>query len=406
MKLLLCFQHYIGFKGSSGTRLYEYSKLLAKRGHQVTVVCGKHDLSGFDSRKFSIFGKDIFFDDGVKVILHNIPYSNQMSMIRRTLSFVMYFMVAAWYCLVMKYDRLVTSTVPPTVTPLCFIAKIIRNKKVILEITDLWPDLPVAMGLLRSKFLIYMIKKLELIGYLYSDGVICYAAGVEQIVRDRATQLNLKIKTIPNGVNLEIFTPNGFKDNLSQYGVTPNDFIAIYTGAHGWANGLDYLIETSKFLQSMGDKKVKIILIGEGYEKKQLISKASALKLKNIIFIDPMPKSHLPSIMRRADVALQILKDVPAFYYGTSPNKFFEYLGCGLPIIVNYPGWIADLIDEYCFGVEVSANDPSSLAKTLVELASQNDLISSMSNNAYLLAEKNFSTKLLGDEWCKVIEQF
>ena len=54
-----------------------------------------------------------------------------------------------------------------------------------------------------------------------------------------------------------------------------------------------------------------------------------------------MPKTELNKLVASADVGLMVLANVPAFYYGTSPNKFFDYISSGLPVLNNYPGWLA-----------------------------------------------------------------
>jgi hypothetical protein len=57
-------------------------------------------------------------------------------------------------------------------------------------------------------------------------------------------------------------------------------------------------------------------------QKKALLERATELKLDNVIFHDPVNKAKLAGLMASADIGLQILANVPAFYYGTSPNKF------------------------------------------------------------------------------------
>ena len=115
---------------------------------------------------------------------------------------------------------------------------------------------------------------------------------------------------------------------------------------------------------------IKFVLIGQGGQKAHLLHRVGAARLSNVIFLDPMEKRSLFGMLKTADVGLQILKDIPAFYDATSPNKFFDYLSCGLPVLVNYPGWVASLLDEYECGVLVSPNDPEMLASRLAGFVS------------------------------------
>jgi sugar transferase EpsL len=99
-----------------------------------------------------------------------------------------------------------------------------------------------------------------------------------------------------------------------------------------------------------------------------------------------------------------VLDDVPAFYRGTSPNKFFDYLACGLPVVNNYPGWLAELILEHHLGITVSPRDPEAFAAALTTLADQPALVASMGPNARTLAESNFSRLLLANQWRQVLD--
>ena len=126
--------------------------------------------------------------------------------------------------------------------------------------------------------------------------------------------------------------------------------------------------------------------------------------LRNCHFLPPIPKPQLAQILSQSvHVGLMVLDDVPAFYRGTSPNKFFDYLACGLPVVNNYPGWLAELIREHQLGIPVPPRDPEAFAKALIRLADQPALVASMGANARTLAESNFSRRLLADQWRQVL---
>ena len=94
-----------------------------------------------------------------------------------------------------------------------------------------------------------------------------------------------------------------------------------------------------------------------------------------------MPKSDLASL-NRANIGMQILANVPAFYFGTSPNKFFDYLASGLTVLNNYPGWLADMINEYECGYSISPNDPKAFANALIDASENPQKLLAMSQNS------------------------
>ena len=98
--------------------------------------------------------------------------------------------------------------------------------------------------------------------------------------------------------------------------------------------------------------------------------------------------------MKRSNIGLQILSNIPEFYYGTSPNKFFDYLSSDLPVLVNYPGWIADIIEKEKIGYYANPEHPHSLANVLEE-AHSNRNNSKFCLSSLAVARNNFDRKKL-----------
>jgi glycosyltransferase involved in cell wall biosynthesis len=118
-----------------------------------------------------------------------------------------------------------------------------------------------------------------------------------------------------------------------------------------------------------------------------------------------MPKSKLNKIVANADIGMMVLANVPAFYYGTSPNKFFDYISSGLPVLNNYPGWLADIIRENNCGLVVSPNNAEAFANALLKLADDRKLSRAFGQNSRGLAENNFSRNDLADKFVGFLEE-
>lgn len=152
-------------------------------------------------------------------------------------------------------------------------------------------------------------------------------------------------------------------------------------------------------LKDRGRDDIKIALVGQGREKPKLEARARSEGLNNILFLDPIPKVELAGLMTGADIGLQILRNVPAFYYGTSPNKFFDYVSAGLPVLNNYPGWLADIIVENDCGFTVAADDADEFASALIKAADDRDALAQKALNARNVAVAKFSRERLSSEW-------
>ena len=92
------------------------------------------------------------------------------------------------------------------------------------------------------------------------------------------------------------------------------------------------------------------------------------------------------------------------FYYGTSPNKFFDYLSLGLPIINNYPGWVSDIIKAENCGIAVEPNNPTALANSLIKLKDDIKMRNQMSINSYRIAKNQFDINKIAEDFVGAME--
>ena len=367
MKVLYFHQHFTTPEGSGGTRSYEFAKNLVANGHQVTLVCGSYE--GGHTGLEGLFKDNIREGEieGIRVIELNIPYSNKDSLLRRSRKFINYSLRSLSIVLKTDFDLLFSTSTPLTAAIPGIFSKIIFKGKFIFEVRDLWPELPKAMGVIENPVLIFLLNSLEKIAYKSADGLIGLSPGIVEGIKSKSDR-SKKVVMIPNGSDLNLFNSFQTSDYVKALNeIEESDFIAIYTGTHGKANGLHVLAEAARELKERNNHKIKIVLIGDGSEKITLLDYKDQNQLDNLIFIPPLPKNKLGSWMTRANIGLQILSNIPEFYYGTSPNKFFDYLSSDLPVLVNYPGWVADIIEKEKIGYYADPEDSFSIVDRLEE---------------------------------------
>jgi glycosyltransferase involved in cell wall biosynthesis len=372
------------------------AKALVEHGHEVTIVCGSYDgaKTGLDGE--FIKGKRTGFYEGIEIIEFDIKYSNKFSFVKRTGVFLLYVWKTVGLALVYKYDILFASTTPLTVGIPGIFARWIRGKKFVFEVRDLWPELPKAMAVIKNPVILWLMGVLEFLCYRSATKLVGLSDGIVMGIARRGVKLN-KIATIPNGCDLDIFSANDGKLKIN--GAQENDFLCLYSGTHGIANGLDILIDVAAELARRGNTTIKFVLVGDGKLKPGLIAKANEQHLKNIIFLDPLNKADLSKLMNTCNIGMQLLANVPAFYYGTSPNKFFDYISVGLPVLNNYPGWISELIKENNCGITVSPDNPVEFAESLIKLEQEKYRLPSMVENAGKLAKYEFDRAILSNKW-------
>lgn len=398
MKILYFHQHFSTPKGSAGIRSYAMAQSLIRNGHQVTMVCGSFGAGQTGLEQPFNKGVRRGLVDGIEVIEFELPYSNSLSFLQRILIFLSFAFKSIKVALFEKYDVLFATTTPLTAGIPGIFAKWFRRKPFVFEVRDLWPELPKAMGVIKNPVVLWLMSILEWTSYHSADRLIGLSPGIVEGIVKRGINAE-KVASIPNGCDLDIFATEHQAWRPEQ--VKNSDLMAIFTGTHGLANGLDAVVDAAIELQARQRDDIKLVLVGDGMQKIGLQQRARELQLNNIVFHDPVNKAKLAGLMASADIGMQILANVPAFYYGTSPNKFFDYIAAGLPVLNNYPGWLADLISSQHCGFAVLPENPHAFADALEYAADHRDELKVMGQNAQHVAQQQFDRQVLSQKFAE-----
>lgn len=401
MIILYFHQYFSNDKGKGGLRSFMMSKALLDAGHSVVMVCGRHKQSDTGLKSNFIDGKRSGFYEGIHIVEFDIYYHNDMSFIKRSWTFLKYVYKSVGIVFTYNYDVVLATSTPLTVGFLGILSKVFRRKRFVFEVRDLWPTLPIAMKIVTNKLLIFFLKLLEWLCYYFADRIIALSDGIKESIVLNGFSSD-KIQVVPNGCDLYLFANKS--QSASIPGIVNDDFVAIYTGTHGRANGLFFLIEVAKELKALKQDRIKLVLVGEGAEKKALLEASKAEELEDVILFLPTVEKKIYSFyLHRANVGMQILMNIPEFYYGTSPNKFFDYLSAGKPIITNYPGWIANEINEKKCGIAVSPENPKMFAESLILMKNNPDQQRLFGKNSMQLALSKYNRINLSKEWVSCV---
>ena len=396
MRVLYFHQHFSTPAGSAGTRSFEMARQLVAEGHTVTMVCGSYKQGRTGLEGPFRRGRRRGLVCGIEVVEFDLSYSNEHSFVRRAALFLKFAWSSIWLALREPCDLVFATSTPLTAGLPGVAARWLRRKPFIFEVRDLWPELPRAMGVITNPIVLGAMSLLEVASYRSASRCIALSEGIAQGIERRGVPAE-RISIIPNGSDLDLFGA-GISPKRPG-GIAAGDLVAIYSGTHGIANGLDAVLDAAAVLKARGRADIRLVLVGEGREKSRLRSRAAAEGLDNVLFLDPVPKLELASLLRGADVGLQTLQNVPAFYYGTSPNKFFDYLAAGLPVLNNYPGWLAGMIREHDCGFAVPPASAPAFAYALEQAASDRVRLRSMGANARRLAVEEFDRARLARLW-------
>lgn len=396
MHVLYFHQHFSTPQGSTGTRSYEMSQALLREGHSVTIVCGSYGQGNTGLTGAFKKGRRRGSVDGIDVIEFDLNYSNNLVFIQRVGVFAKFAMGSIGVALREPTDLIFATTTPLTAGIPGIFGRWLRRKPFVFEVRDLWPELPRAMGVINNPIILALMSALEWVSYRSADRLVGLSPGIVQGIAKRGVPQG-RIAMVPNGCDLELFANSEKKWRPDR--VQNDQLLAVFSGTHGKANGLGAVLDAAAVLKARARNDIRIVLIGHGQEKLRLKQRACEEGLDSVVFMDPVPKTELTELLAGADIGLQILQNVPAFYFGTSPNKFFDYIAAGLPVLNNYPGWISEQIEENDCGFAVPPDSADAFADALIAASDNRSVLEQKGENARVLARRKFSRSKLACEW-------
>lgn len=353
-KRVLVLNHFAAPRAEAGgTRHVELFSRLQGWDH-IILAANRNHLSGKKIRSEHFFRA-----------LPVLSYSTNG--LRRILNWLSFAMSAFVYSFRLRRVDVIYGSSPHLLTGVAaWLIATVRRRPFILEIRDLWPKILVEMGTISAKHPVYRIlSMLETFLYARADQIIVMAPGTQQALEEGGVPPT-KLSYIPNGADPDDFAPSASRAMLRQhYGF--RRITAIYAGAHGPANGLDTLLDAAA---QCVDLDLDIVLVGSGVEKERLVARARREQLTNVRFMDPLPKTEIPDLLAAGDIGLHILADIPMFQSAVSPNKIFDYMAAGLPILTNCPGYVAGLVNDASAG---SAVAPHQVGAGLTSLCLSSD---------------------------------
>jgi glycosyltransferase involved in cell wall biosynthesis len=237
------------------------------------------------------------------------------------------------------------------------------------EIHDLWPLSPMELGnMSRWHPFIMTMQVAENFAYRHADRVVSMLPAAEQHMREHGLAEG-KFVYVPNGLDVSEWegnrapVPLGTARALAEFRAR-HPFLIGYAGSHGIANALEYLVDAAGELRG---ESVGFVMVGQGPEKAALQSRARALNLENILFVDAVKKPVIPALLADMDALYIGWRRSPLYRFGVSPNKLFDYMMAGKPVIHSIDA-ANDIVAESRCGVTVKPEDARAVATAVRHL--------------------------------------
>lgn len=391
MKILYLHQYFKPPSEPGGTRSYWVAKELIKNGHDVTIITAKA-LENKNREEINI--------DGINVVYLNEDYDQKMSVFRRLKSFLKFVCKSTKEAYKYKdIDLVIATSTPLTIGIPALFLKWFKKTPYLFEVRDLWPEVPIQMGAMKNSLLIKLARFFEKTIYKNALHVVALSPGMQEGVLKYIPKE--KTSMIPNMAKKDEFWPRKKNTKIvKDLGLNISSFKVIHFGALGLANGADRVLQTAKLLKN--DDSVEFIFVGGGSTEDKLIRICNENNLKNVNFLGRYPMDELSEIVNICDVSIISFKDLPILYTN-SPNKLFDSLSAGKPIIVNSAGWTKDIAEKYNCGYYVNPNNPEELLEKIKFLQQNPDVMIQMGSNSRKLAEDKYDKSILTQKFVAIV---
>jgi glycosyltransferase involved in cell wall biosynthesis len=363
--------------GGGSTRASNLVNSMSKKGYKITVItCFPHYPYGKIPKEYHNKIISIEYMNSVQIIRVFTPPLPSEGILYRMLLFISFTFAPLLAFAYIKDINYVWAANPNIVS--FFPAKFygfLKRSPVILNIDDLWPDVPIQIGMIKSTTMIYLLKIITKFVYRASDAFTPISPQYRDEIIDKYYVNPNKIEVIPGGVDINIF---------KNQKIIKNDvYTVMYIGAFSPTYDFDSIFKAAKILENNND--IKIVLQGAGELYNWIYKLKKELNTDNIEIVNKIvSREKVAQLLTSADALLLPLGHSQHVQMGIS-TKLYEYQAAGKPIICFAKGMQADYVKKTGCGVILEPGDYIGLAKSIKYLKENSSVA-----NQYGLNGKNY----------------
>jgi glycosyltransferase involved in cell wall biosynthesis len=408
VKILLLHQYFLEENDPGGSRWNEMTKTWASLGHEVTVIAGMVHANGLEKRaeyKGKYFVNKI--QGQINVQRTHVSESYNNGFLGRLWGYFSFMFSSLWAGLFKvkgNFDVVIVTSPPLFVGISGYLISRFKKAPMVFEIRDLWPESAIDTGVLNNKWIIKMAYSVEKFLYKKAKLINVLTPAFYNTLRDKKNISISKLIMIPNAADFSLsedilttFDREAFRKQHSLEG----HFVITYVGAHGVANHLEQILQAGKALE---DTNVLFLLIGQGMEKARLIKLAENMEVKNVRFIDSVPKKEVFKYIIASEMGASVLKRVDTFKTVYS-NKTFDYFSCKKPILMAIDGVSRELVENADAGTYVEPENVLEYNRIIRFYLQNPEKIKELGENGYAYAKINFDRNVLANNYLDKLKE-
>lgn len=397
MNVLLIHQAFVTHGEAGGTRHFELARHCAEKGVSFTIITSPISyLTGRDKRQeknAAVAGIEIIHAYAIK--------AHHKNFIWRVWAFVVFMLASSFRGLRVRKIDVVMGTTPPIFQAVsAWLVAALRRKPFLLEIRDLWPEFAIDMGVLKNPFLISLSRWLERFLYNRADHLLVNSPAYRDYLLAKGIDADI-ISFIANGVDANQYEVTATGLYRQKYGLQ-DKYLLVYAGALGLANDIATLLRAMALLQDRAD--IHLLLAGDGKEKENLKRTVKELGLGSVTFAGSLAKSDMPALLAESDACVAILRNIPMFKT-TYPNKVFDYMAAGKPVLLAIDGVIRKVVESAQCGLFAKPGDEKELAEKLRYLSEHPQEAAVMGANGRSYVRTHFDRSQQAEEFDQLLRR-
>jgi colanic acid biosynthesis glycosyl transferase WcaI len=364
LRLVVLTQYYPPEIGAPQNRLAALVTGLMQAGHKVTVLTAmpNYPTGRYYAGYGGLFRRER--QNGTELVRTFVYPTQSAAIAKRLLCYFTFVFssvaVGGWF--VKEPDYVITESPPLFLGVSGFLLSRWKRARWIFNVSDLWPESAVRLGMLKPGLALHLSEWLEAFCYRRAWLVTGQSAEIIQSINRRFPGVHTF--HLPNGVDTQRFSPDRSTAETRSLLRAGSGCVVLYAGLHGLAQGLEQIIEAATRLRD--NPGIKFVLVGDGPVKRALVTEATARGLNNVTFLDPVPQEQMPALVAAADIVLVPLK---TYIPGAIPSKLYEAMSSGRALIVVASGEPADIVSRHGAGIVVPPADIQGLVEGLLSLA-------------------------------------
>lgn len=397
MNILILTQYFPPETGAPQNRLYDLALKLQNKGAKVSILTAfpnypQYEI--FQGYRCSVFRSEAMA--GLQVYRSWIFVSPRKSIFFRMLNYFSFTVSSLLTGLFKtgKTDLIICESPPLFLGFTAVLLKCWKRAKLVFNVSDLWPESAVKLGIVRNRLLIGLSERLETWIYRNADFITGQTQGIVSNIRSRFP--DKRLFWLPNGVDVdELQSRLTGRDWRTQEGFIKEDLLFYFGGLLGYAQGLDCIIQAASLVKDLPE--VKFIIIGDGPEKERLLELKERLSATNIYFFKGVPKDQIADVIQSIDVGIIPLKKLDLFL-GAIPSKIFEILCLKKPILLGIEGEAKKLfIEQARAGLPFDPENATALAAQVRYVHAHRDQLPEWGRNGHAYVTAHFNRSTIAD---------